>query len=742
LGNFSSPWYERSAYTWDPVEIPEPCDPASPFSKIEVYDFWDTCAHKWVEHPSDSLWNTQTEDSACYCSSDAGAPYFVNDTDGELVGEESRVPDAQYFWWYGTCHHCINGANDLTEADNGYLPSDHFDDDLDGVPDNCDLCPDFDDSLDDDGDRVPDSCDKCPGFDDYIDINSNGIPDDCDLCALNGCGDDATCKDIPVNKFECTCDLGFRINAPVYSPAALATALFGGIPNWITWLTTHPDVVSTNIEDTDAKVFTDEVEAGAFSFNFVLKHDLKDYQITNFFEEFVAEIEDMLESCKDCGSYYLNFSWEHVAADVNGDLVTHLAITIEPFQTWAVFDATVDGSCVRINECNLYGCDDNSDCFLSVANERYCICHVGFSGDRHLIGAAKFPGCTAPVDTIDECAAYGCHPSTAGLEPGLCEPGSTPTERKCVCDVGFEGDATLEDDEPFLGCSPINHCVGDPCGEHSTCTNMLLSYQCECDHGFLDTSGDSSNCQDPCDLNNGGCQDECVSPTEDSRQSCACANQFAEPSLLDPRKCVCKEGFFGDGTQCTSSSACLAYTVFGPPFLEAPEEVNSTIRDDTPSSVCQQYFDRTSACCSLSSDLFDPNVLEGDLEASGECIDLLSAFYCSTCSPDQTFLQFTGTTFVIRICPDYCQQIFETCADAKVTGDRNSIIGSYTDPISFCEESLVNYIPYLDTKALGISVYVDAHTRDRSLCFSFANGVSPMVTLTLFVFALWTSVGF
>ncbi len=65
---------------------------------------------------------------------------------------------------------------------------DLLDSDGDTVPDGCDLCPGFDDLLDSDGDTVPDGCDLCAGHDDRVDTDGDGVPDGCDLCR----GDDAS----------------------------------------------------------------------------------------------------------------------------------------------------------------------------------------------------------------------------------------------------------------------------------------------------------------------------------------------------------------------------------------------------------------------------------------------------------------------------------------------------------------------------------------------------------------------
>ena len=61
------------------------------------------------------------------------------------------------------------------------------DSDLDGVDDDLDICPGFDDSIDSDSDSVPDGCDLCP-LDAANDADGDGICGDLDVCL----GDDAS----------------------------------------------------------------------------------------------------------------------------------------------------------------------------------------------------------------------------------------------------------------------------------------------------------------------------------------------------------------------------------------------------------------------------------------------------------------------------------------------------------------------------------------------------------------------
>lgn len=80
--------------------------------------------------------------------------------------------------------------------------------DGDGVPDEDDICPGFDDNADTDGDTLPDGCDACPldelndadgdGVcgdvdvcvgDDTIDTDNDTVPDDCDVCPVDAAND-------------------------------------------------------------------------------------------------------------------------------------------------------------------------------------------------------------------------------------------------------------------------------------------------------------------------------------------------------------------------------------------------------------------------------------------------------------------------------------------------------------------------------------------------------------------------
>ena len=77
-------------------------------------------------------------------------------------------------------------------------PNDPNDSDGDGISDDCDNCPGFDDNLDTDQDIIPDGCDECPNDPDN-DIDQDDICGDIDVCpedADNDIDQDGICGDV------------------------------------------------------------------------------------------------------------------------------------------------------------------------------------------------------------------------------------------------------------------------------------------------------------------------------------------------------------------------------------------------------------------------------------------------------------------------------------------------------------------------------------------------------------------
>lgn len=528
LAEFSVKDRSNSQVYWE-QDVPDVCNLQLAKTKL-VYDFWDSCAATWTETPPRSLWRTQTEKDTCYCYAPDMAPARLYKSDNYypwIRGFESFGRKAQYYWWYG--YYNDGTTNTPSEsAPNAYLPADAFDDDVDGVPNNCDLCPLYNDKIDSDMDMTPDGCDKCPGGDDRVDANWNGIPDDCDLCFTSSVAGDPsltcspldTCTNVGLNQFSCTCAPGFKVKGPAFLPASFSATFFASnAARYIPWVASHPDIISSNLDSYTVATITGAVTSLTIPIRFVLKHDLTNSQVKDLFDDFRAVIDLSLQTCTDCGIYQLTHTFTYGATDVNNDVTTTFTLWIQPYKTAQTYtgltlQAGVARGCEDINECSTYGCGANSACYESVLaagvdekfrtgfNERLCVCNAGFSGDRLLVGSAKFSGCVvaqSDYNTVDECKSYGCASSVPERVAGICSLGPQGNQRTCTCPTGFvtaeaKPFTTLTEAAPFTGCVAIDFCKTAPCGANAICTNSPTAAVCACKPGFWDTKGDGRSC--------------------------------------------------------------------------------------------------------------------------------------------------------------------------------------------------------------------------------------------------------
>ena len=159
------------------------CGSRMPFNAEDHFtDQEADCFRKWVHD--------------AFAANAACSP-FGGDGDGDGVCDEMDVcpgfDDAVDTDMDGTadgCDECL--GNDVTgDTDNDDVCDDmdvcagddaSGDTDSDTICDDLDECPGFDDAVDTDTDGIADGCDACPGFDDSADDDTDGVPDGCDQC--------------------------------------------------------------------------------------------------------------------------------------------------------------------------------------------------------------------------------------------------------------------------------------------------------------------------------------------------------------------------------------------------------------------------------------------------------------------------------------------------------------------------------------------------------------------------------
>ncbi|XP_022794457.1 fibrillin-1-like [Stylophora pistillata] len=115
-----------------------------------------------------------------------------------------------------------------------------------------------------------------------------------------------------------------------------------------------------------------------------------------------------------------------------------------------------------------------------------------------------------------------------------CQAGFTHRDYQCLCVLGY-GFEGHDCDEDLEECTVGTH----DCDKNAECNNTLGSYKCTCKDGF---KGNGTNCTD---------LDECIGGTQDCDENAECYN------TLGSYKCTCKDAFQGNGTNCTDVDECV-----------------------------------------------------------------------------------------------------------------------------------------------------------------------------------------
>ncbi|XP_049591742.1 fibrillin-2 isoform X1 [Syngnathus scovelli] len=185
--------------------------------------------------------------------------------------------------------------------------------------------------------------------------------------------------------------------------------------------------------------------------------------------------------------------------------------------------------CTDVNECETgqHECSDFSQCVNTVGSHA-CFCLSGFTGDGK--------NCS----DFDECQIQngGCHNVASCI--------NTPGSFTCDCPVGTEGDG--------YRCRDVNECelnstLPHNCSDRALCRNTYGAYDCQCRDGYL---GDGFDCED---------LDEC-------QENTTCSTNMSCSNTIGSYSCLCIFGLVYDKGTCVNEDTCLNASFICHPLAE------------------------------------------------------------------------------------------------------------------------------------------------------------------------------
>ena len=170
------------------------------------------------------------------------------------------------------------------------------------------------------------------------------------------------------------------------------------------------------------------------------------------------------------------------------------------------------------------------------------------AGGSAATGGAGGTGTGGTGGVGEECGSLVCDPAAICID----QPGGDPV---CRCPFGF-----IDESGDGTECEDIDECVlmddrrrgGGPrvtfCDENAVCTNTPGSYFCTCPVGYEDVRGDGTFCEDinECDKETG---------TADCDENATCMN------LPGTFQCRCNCGYEGDGQTCSEGGCDCSETL-------------------------------------------------------------------------------------------------------------------------------------------------------------------------------------
>lgn len=163
-------------------------------------------------------------------------------------------------------------------------------------------------------------------------------------------------------------------------------------------------------------------------------------------------------------------------------------------------------------------CGPSAHCVDTAAGELICVCDFGYHGDGYVC-RPNF-SCTNNSD----CDYYA-----------ECRPDQSTQEYVCQCIDGYIKD---QNDACILNAQTCN---GATCAEHASCLydeTIPVNY-CQCDEGFV-----------------GNAIEKCVPRVKTCEETNDCGVNAVCTPIEDTYRCLCREGFTGDGYTCNPEINC------------------------------------------------------------------------------------------------------------------------------------------------------------------------------------------